>query len=81
MRNFAFGELTVDPNGSDSEAINAEKTQRWAAEDAAKQGVRGPATGYQGYTGAPMASPFPVLENPFGRQASKPIARRAKGFD
>jgi len=43
----------VDPHGSDFDAINAERTARWAAEDAAKQGVRGPQTGYQGYSGAP----------------------------
>lgn len=43
----------IDPNGSDYDAINAERTQRWAAEDAAKQGVRGPNTGYQAYDGAP----------------------------
>ena len=43
----------IDPLGSNLDAINAERTQRWAAEDAAKQGLRGPATGYQTYSGAP----------------------------
>uniref|UniRef100_Q47CK9 Uncharacterized protein n=1 Tax=Dechloromonas aromatica (strain RCB) TaxID=159087 RepID=Q47CK9_DECAR len=39
-RNFslggAIGAPAIDPNGSDYDAINAEKTARWAAEDAAK---------------------------------------------
>ncbi len=65
MNNFALGGLTVDPLGTDFDAINAEKTARWAADDAAKQGVRSPATGYQGYSGAPKASPLPAIDNPF----------------
>lgn len=39
VRHFAgggiLGALPIDPNGSDFDAINAEKTQRWAADDAA----------------------------------------------
>jgi len=61
--------LTIDPNGSNFDAINAEKTQRWAADDAAKQGVRSPASSYQAYSGAPKASPFPAIANPFERPA------------
>ncbi len=69
MNTLALGGLTIDPNGSDFDAINAEKTARWAAEDAAKQGTRGPATGYLGYSGAPKASPLPVLDNPLSQPA------------
>ncbi len=54
----------VDPNGSDFDAINAERTARWAADDAAKQGVRGPQTGYQEYSGAPKQAPQPLLRQP-----------------
>lgn len=60
-RNFAtggaIGASVIDPNGSDFDAINAEKTARWAAEDAAKQGVRGPGTGYQTYVDPAAAKP------------------------
>lgn len=44
-RNFslggAIGAPVVDPNGSDYDAINAEKTARWAAEDAASKAKYG----------------------------------------
>jgi len=52
---MAVGGLLPDPNGSDIDAINAEKTARWAEEDAAKQGLRGPAQGYKSYSGASQA--------------------------
>lgn len=52
--------VTPDANGSDFDAINAEKTARWAAEDATKQGVRRPATGYQASSGIQNQSLLPT---------------------
>lgn len=43
----AIGASMVDPNGNDYDAINADRTERWAAADAAKQGIRSPNSGYQ----------------------------------
>jgi hypothetical protein len=50
MRRFAEGGIVgmtvLDPNGTNYDLLNAEKTQRWAAEDAAKKaqpGIQAPA--------------------------------------
>lgn len=64
FRSFALGGSismgVADSLGSDFDAINAERSARWAADDAAKQGVRGPSTGYQSYSGAPNQAPDPI---------------------
>lgn len=64
IRHFAAGGILgaspVDPNGSDFDAINAEKTQRWAAEDAAAKvrttGVSALALPLGGLTVSPFGS-------------------------
>lgn len=59
----------IDPNGSDYDAINAEKTQRWAAEKNKVVGPRGPENGYQGSAVSPIQQTTPAT-NPLDQMTN-----------
>ena len=49
---------------NDPDALNAATSRDIAARDAATQGIRGPGTGYQSYSGAPSAIARPAIGQP-----------------
>ena len=49
---------------NDPDALNAATSRDIAARDAATQGIRGPGTGYQSYSGAPSAISRPAIGQP-----------------